>query len=78
MPISSGLVGEFHGAAAVPNVGNILTAAESNQERCVAPCAIREVKANLPPRERGTLPGWLGILLFPRSSSIPEEVFALC
>ena len=55
MPISSGLVGEFYGAAEVANVGNNLTAAGSDQERRNTPRAIREVKANLPPRERSYL-----------------------
>ena len=57
MPISSGLVGEFHGAAEGENVDNILSAAGSDQERRIAPCAIQEVNANLPPGRGDTSPG---------------------
>ena len=58
-----GLRGEFCGAAAVPNVGNILSAAGSDQERRIAPCAIQEVNACLPPRERrAPLPGMENVM----------------
>ena len=58
MPINCGLVGEFHGAVEVADIGNILTTAGLDRERRIALHAIREVNVIPPPRERQVpLPG---------------------